>query len=302
MHMKQESNIKLKCPIPKILLPVDASEHSSRAVQFAGCLGASLNKSLSSIALLYVSSKGYHDSHIEEKIIPFIDRAEKNLRDAGIEAGIEKLIVSGDPAKEIIHIADEKNFSTIIMSRRGISEIKRLFLGSVTNKILHHAVRQTVYVVGQRVPNDKKSLIPKILVPVDGSRYSFKGVKDAACLIKSLKTHFNRITLLRIINLSVYLKRVKEGIDPDEEARKILNEAKEFLLQAGIPEEFIITKIKVGKEPAIEIISEAEEGNYNLIIMGRKGRSALKDFILGSVSKTVLQKCYSPTVAIVSSE
>ncbi|MDI6889591.1 MAG: universal stress protein [Thermodesulfovibrionales bacterium] len=293
--------MKLQCPIPKILLPVDGSEHSKRAVQFAGCLGVSLGKSLSGLTLLHVMAK-VKGKHIEEKIRPFLDEAEKTLIDLGIGVEIEKPIVYGDPAREIVRIADEGKFSTIIMARRGLSEIKGFLLGSITSKVVHSASRQIVYIVGHRILKDKACPVPKILIPVDGSIYSMRGVEDAACLAAGLKTSVSKITLFRVINLSVYLKRVKEGIEPEEEAKRILDEAKEVFRQSGIPEELITTKVSVGRKPAEEILKEAEEGYYNLIIMGRKGRSAIKDLILGGVSTTVLQHCQNPTVAIVSSE
>ena len=176
-------------------------------------------------------------NRIEEKIGPFIDEGEKILRDLGIEVEIEKLVVSGDPAREIIRIADEGKFSTIIMARRGLSEIKGFLIGSVTNKVIHSASRQTVYIVGHRILQGKACLIPKILIPVDGSTYSMRGVENAACLAAALKAHVSKITLLRVINLALYLKRVREGIDPEEESKRILDEAKEVFLQAGIPEE-----------------------------------------------------------------
>ncbi len=291
----------LQCPIPKVLLPVDGSEHSRRAVQFAGCLGASLGKSLTGITLLHVNTEG-KGNRIEDKIVSFIDEREEILRDLGTAAEIEKLVVSGDPAQEIIRIAHEGKFSTIIMARRGLSEIKGLIMGSVTNKIIHSASKETVYIVGHKILQDKACLIPKILIPVDGSIYSMRGVENATCLTAELKAHVSKITLLRVINLSLYLKRIKEGIDPEEESKQILDEAKEVFLQAGIPERFITTRVKVGKQPAEEIVKEIEDGQYNLIIMGRKGRSALEDLILGGVSSTVLQRCQDPTIAIVSSE
>jgi nucleotide-binding universal stress UspA family protein len=295
-----EMLMKLQCPIPKILLPVDGSEHSMRAVQFAGCLGASLGKSLSGLTLLHVKS-GIKDQHAEEKVRLFLDEGERTLRDLGTEVEIEKLAVSGDPAQEIIRTANEGKFSTIIMARRGLSVIKGLFMGSVTNKVIHSASRQTVYIVGHKILQDKACLIPKILIPVDGSVYSVRGVEDASCLAASLKSHVSKITLLRVINLPLYLKRVKEGIDPEEESQQILDEAKAVFLQTGIPEQLMATRVKVGKNPAEEIMKEAEEGQYNLIIMGRKGRSALEELILGGVSSTVLQHCQNPTIAIVSS-
>jgi nucleotide-binding universal stress UspA family protein len=315
--------MKLQCPIPKILLPVDGSKHSKRAVQFAGYLGASMGKSLSGITLLHILAGGYlsrhmenvdfrtkvlmesevfkriKETHINQDINPFLDEGEKLLRDSGIEASIERLIREGEAANEIIKAADEGQFSTIIMARRGLSTLKGLFLGSVTGKVVHAATRQTVYIVGQRVLKSKTCPIPRILIPVDGSSHSMRGVEHAACLISPFAASLDSITLLRVINPALFAERLKEGIDPDKEARTILDKAKEVFLRADIPERVITSKMRIGT-PSDEILREAEEGDYNLIIMGRKGRTAFKDLILGGVSSTVLQRCQNPTVAIVS--
>lgn len=315
--------MKLKCPIQKILLPIDGSEHSKRAVQFAGYLGTSLGKDLSSLSLLRVITGSYlsrhiayvdfraevlkesdafkrvKEEHIEKNIRPLLDETEKTLKDIGIGVKVEKLVLDGDPANEIMKVADEGKFATIIMARRGLSEIKGFFLGSVTNKVVHAASKQTVYVVGHKILKDKKCPIQKILVPVDGSSYSMKGVEHAACLSENLKASMNKITLLRIINLALYAGRFREGIDPFDEAREILDKAKAVLTEADIPEGLIATQVRVGR-PSEEIIKEAEEEDYNLIVMGRKGRTALKDLVLGGVSSTVLHRIQNPTIAIVS--
>jgi len=315
--------MKLQCPIPKILLPIDGSEHSKRALQFAGCLGASFGKGLSGITLLHVMAGSYlsrhlanidfraeilkqsevfkriKEDHIEKNIKPLLDEGEKILKDSGIEVKIEKLILDGDAAHEIVRIAQEGKFSTIIMARSGVSETR--VLGSVANKVIHTASRQTIYIVGQKIFEDKKCPIPKILIPVDGSQYSMKGVEHVACLSGEFKSSLSRITLLRVINLAFFEERIREGIEPEDEAQRILNEAKTVFLEAGVSEGLITTKSKIGK-PADEILKEAEEGNYNLIVMGRRGRSALKDLLLGGVSTTILNRCQQPTIAIVSSE
>jgi nucleotide-binding universal stress UspA family protein len=315
--------MKLECPVKKILLPVDGSEHSRRAVEFAGYLGASLGKNLAKLALLRVVSGRYMSryipyidfraeilklsnsfrehkkQHIEKVVKPSLDEGERILRDLGVGIGIEKLIFEGDPAHEIIRIAYEKGFSTIVMGRRGLSEIMELLLGSITNKVVHAASRLTVYVVGQKILRDKACPIPKILLPVDGSSYSMKGAEHAACLAAEVRTSLGRVTLLRVINLALFEKRLKEGIDPEGEAEEILEEAKSIFLQAGVPERLISTKIRLG-QPAEEILKEADA--YNLVVMGRKGRTAIKDFLLGGVSSIVLHRCQNPTVAIVSSK
>jgi nucleotide-binding universal stress UspA family protein len=314
----------LQCPIPKILLPVDGSEHSKRAVRFTGYLGASIGKDIKGISVLRVITGSYlsrhlanidfradvlkesdtfkriKEEHIEKNIKPLLDETEKILRDIGAEAEIEKLIRDGDAANEIVTVANKGNFSTIIMARRGLSEIKGFFISSVTNKVVHAARGQTVYIVGNRILRDKACPVPKILIPVDGSSYSMKGVEHAACLVSELKNSPSKIILLRVINLALYMERLKEGIDPEEEAKKILDEAKKVILQAGVSEGVIASKVRTGK-PSEEILKEADEQDYNLIIMGRKGRTAFKDLILGGVSATVLQHIRKPTIAIVSS-
>jgi len=216
--------MKLQHPILKILLPVDGSENSRRALQFAGCLGASLGKGLSGITLFHVMAGGYMSRHmgyidframvltqsetfkrkyVDEKINPLLEEGERILKDLGIKSDlvIEKQVADGDPAMEIVRLADEENFSTIIISRRGLSEIKGFFLGSVTSKVVHSARRQTVYIVGHNVLEDKTCPIPKILIPVDGSPYSMKGVEYAASMAGQLEAISN-ITLLRVINPS----------------------------------------------------------------------------------------------------
>ncbi|MEW6162342.1 MAG: universal stress protein [Nitrospirota bacterium] len=317
--------MKLQCPVKKVLLPVDGSKHSKQAVQFAGYLGASLGKSLAGLALLRVVAGRYmsryipyvdlraeilklsdaftkfKEQHIEKNIKPSLDEGERILRDLGIEVDIEKLIVEGDPAREIVRVADEKKFSTIIMARRGFSEIMELLLGSVTNKVVHVVSRQTVYIVGHRILKNKVCPIPKVLIPVDGSSYSMRGVEHAACLTADLKASIGKITLLRVINLALFAERLREGIDPKEEAKRILEEAKAVFLEAGFPEGLITTRVRIGR-PSEEILKEAKEEDYNLIIMGRKGRTAIRDLILGGVSSTVLHRCQNPTIAIVSSE
>lgn len=321
----KENTMKLQCPIPRILLPVDGSKHAKRAVQFAGRLGESMGKSLSGITLLHILTGGYlsrhmanidfrtkiieeseifkriKEQHINQDIKPFLDESEKLLRDAGVEASIERLIRDGDASNEVIRTADEGNFSAVMMARRGLSKLKGLFLGCVTSKIIHAATRQTIYIVGDKISKDKAFPIPKILIPVDGSSYSMNGVEHIACLTAPLKESLDKITLLRVINMALYMERLKSGTDPEGEAQQILNDAKAVFLNAGFAQNLIETKVAIGK-PAEEILKEADQGEVNLIVMGRKGRTALKDIMIGGVSSTVLQRCRNQTVAIVSSE
>jgi nucleotide-binding universal stress UspA family protein len=310
----------IQCPIPKILLPVDGSENAKRAVEFTGCLGRLMGKSLSGVTLMYVIPSSYLGKHsgykdfrsevvkqseavkklrtqrIEKDIKPFLDEYETILKEEGIEINIEELVVDGDPSSEIVRIADEGNYSTIMMARKEHAD-PRNFLTGITNQVVHAASKHTVYVVGLDVLIGQACPIPKILVPVDGSKYSMKGVNHAACLAGIFGGSISGITLLRVINVD----RPEKTEQLEKEAQQILDEAKKSFLATGVPENIITTKLRTGK-PDEEIIKEVEESNCNFIIVGRKGRSTIKDLILGGVSTKVLQNCTSQTIAIVSSK
>jgi len=66
-----------------------------------------------------------------------------------------------------------------------------------------------------------------------------------------------------------------------------------------VAEDIIKTKINVGF-PAEEVVKEIHDGNYNLVVMGRRGRSVLKDLIIGGVSSAVINRCFEPTIAIIN--
>ncbi|MEW6079591.1 MAG: universal stress protein [Thermodesulfobacteriota bacterium] len=315
--------MQLACPIPKILLPVDGSDDSKRAVLFSGCLGSFLGKGLAGITLLRVIAGGYisrhlanvdyraadllknsevfrrvREEHVNQTIRPLLDDMEKVLRELGTDAAVTTLVTDGDAANEIIRVATEGNYTTIMMARRGITARRGAALGSVTNKVIYAAYGHTVYVVGYRTLERAACPIPRILVPVDGSPYSIKGLEHAACLAAGLKDALGGITLLRVINVALHMERLRMGIDPEIEAHDILDKGRQMLQEAGIREDLIQTKVRIGI-PAEEIIGDIETEDYNLVIMGRKGRTALKEMLLGGVSSTVLQRCGNPTFAIV---
>ncbi|ACI20584.1 MULTISPECIES: universal stress protein [Thermodesulfovibrio] len=307
----------INCPFEKVLLPVDRSENSLRAIKFAGALLSGVDSS--EVTLLYVMTGGYlsermknidfraeliketqtfkkiREKHIEENIIPFLTEYEDNLKKSGFKGTLSKLVEEGEAGNKIIEVATREKFQTVIMARRGMSEWKGYILGSVSNKVIHGLLNQNIYIVGQKITENPLS---HILLPVDGSEYSMKAVQHAACLAKQVKA-IQKITILRVINVSLYLERVRQGIDPEAEAEETLSKAKKILTDEGVETGLIETKSVVGF-PKDEIIKEVQEFGYNLVIMGRKGRSAIKDIVLGGVSSSVLNNCFEQTIAIIN--
>jgi nucleotide-binding universal stress UspA family protein len=66
-----------------------------------------------------------------------IEHAVAKAGRAGIVAGGEMRL--GQPADEILRFAKEQNAGTIVMGTHGRSGLKRLFVGSVAESVLHHS-------------------------------------------------------------------------------------------------------------------------------------------------------------------
>ena len=86
----------------------------------------------------------------------------------------------------------------------------------------------------------------------------------------------------------------------EEAASESLQNAKEILLGAGFDEKNIIIKSEIIKSGvARDIVKEAQSG-YSTIVLGRRGVSGIKEFILGSVSQKVFNSAKDISVLVVN--
>jgi nucleotide-binding universal stress UspA family protein len=63
--------------------------------------------------------------------------AAEKIQEAGVE--VETYARQGDPADAILDVAEEKGADLIVVGNKGMSGAKRFLLGSVPNKVSHHA-------------------------------------------------------------------------------------------------------------------------------------------------------------------
>ncbi|MFH0933239.1 MAG: universal stress protein [Nitrospirota bacterium] len=129
----------------------------------------------------------------------------------------------------------------------------------------------------------------KILVPVDGSKYSMEAVKVALKYAKATKTDIYLMTVTPFIS-GLDLEISASALDKLNESMKsrgeeVLGKAADILKAEGVTAKTILSS---SISAADDIISFAEKEKVDLIIIGSRGLgSAATRFIMGSVASKV---------------
>lgn len=143
----------------KILVPLDGSEHSLKALKAAVQIAKKFD---GKITLIHVYSAATVPLIMPEPTtltptgIPLMTQAEASkIVDAVRRSGndiladgeekvkaegipVEKMLVEGHVVNEIVRAAKEGNYDLIVIGARGISKMRELLLGSVTDGVIHH--------------------------------------------------------------------------------------------------------------------------------------------------------------------
>lgn len=127
--------VKKGIKISKILVAVDGSDDAKKALKYAAQLASKLN---AEITLLNVQQSSL--SQLRPNVAKEV--GDRILTDASSEVKgvkLEKKLEFGNPAETIIKFAENGKYDLIAVGKRGLSTIKRFFLGSVSDDLSHHA-------------------------------------------------------------------------------------------------------------------------------------------------------------------
>ena len=136
--------------LKKILVPIDGSECSKKALKKARLVGEAFNSEVTIVTV--IDSIRYLDMDYKfDAVRDGIDLSKQLLVSAAKEFEnyphpVQTIYKTGDVAEEIIDLADEGGYDLIVMGSRGLGVFSRTILGSVSNKVIQHA-KNTVMVV-----------------------------------------------------------------------------------------------------------------------------------------------------------
>lgn len=154
-------------------------------------------------------------------------------------------------------------------------------------------------------------MFEKILVPLDGSEHSQRALMCAVQIGQRFK---GKLTLLHVYSVAVpqvitpepstltpagvsvpvstEAFKMVEGLR--DSGKRILSDAEESAKSAKVESE---TLLKEGNAVQ-EIVRTAREGEYDLIVIGARGMSRIKELFVGNVSEGVIRSAPCPVLVV----
>ncbi|MFO7964974.1 MAG: universal stress protein [Desulfobacterales bacterium] len=305
-----------------IIIPVDGSENSFKALDYVeNILGPEHNVKilicyiLPSLPMIF---EGDSDLTREERArLRSIERKNIELAEKIMAEAKAKMLEKGFPedrvqtlyqkkqrsvTKDVCYYAESRRSDTIVLTRRGKTEIKDLFMGEISKNFVEYCQQVPVWIIGGSVTSKK------VLVALDASDNALRAVGHAGFMLSGTDCEVMLFHTIRNIGRFIPSEILKEAPDVEETWRKKAGEeitpyierSQKILVESGFPENNISVKVVEGtRNPANDIVNFAKTNDFGTIVLGRRGISMFKEFFMGSVTSKVLQQSDALAVWIV---
>jgi nucleotide-binding universal stress UspA family protein len=201
----------------------------------------------------------------------------------------------GHPVDALLTVALREKADLIVVGSRGLTRLKEFFLGSVSHGVLHHAQCPVLIERGPVKPFER------ILLASDGSAGSQQAAAAAFALAKGFDACLSVLSVKepsgRFHSADADPHPVKTPEELEEIARRC--RAVEESVQVAAKETGVPYRICEEHGHAGEtIVRYAENGRYDLIVMGSRGLGGFQRLMLGSASNYVAYHANCPVLIV----
>ncbi|MEW6429797.1 MAG: universal stress protein [Thermodesulfobacteriota bacterium] len=277
----------------KILVAFDGSASSRNALGAASRL-AQTDKSWIKVLAVVPSYEGDLDlfgvSNIRETIDGPGQKILAEARRLADQYDVHVLtnLEQGEPYERIVTVAREENCDLIVVGRRGLSNIERELMGSVTARVIGHTERNVLV-----VPEGASLGFANILVATDGSDASRDAVELAIDIAGERGGKLKVVSV--VYSNDEFLALAPEMVDElIGKARVVAEEVAAAAAARGVAAEAIVRE----GEPYRAITDLAREIGADLLVMGSHGRKGLNRLLMGSVTGRTIGYASCPVLVV----
>ena len=283
--------------LKKILWPTDFSDEAQEALTQAEHLAKTFGAELVALHVVPEYPVSLYNSVISVKgeLIRRIDVIKNDAMDRllrlkeGRDVSFRPLIREGSAAKEIIAAAEEEGVDLIVMGKKGLSALEKIFIGSVANQVLRHS--QVPLFLTKQMSGPLQ--FDKILVPTDFSEYEEVERDYAWKLAKGFDAELVFLHVLELHDHEFPPRMLDEMMDTV--TKKLAARKK------GEKEDVKITEDVIrALHAALGIVDYAETHKCDMIVISTCGPGAIERFFLGSTTEKVISNSSVPVFALPS--
>ena len=296
--------------IKRILCPTDFSLFSDRALRHAMALAKRFDAPLHVVHVippLYpTSGTSYYfpapilgsevRQVVQEEMRRFVAPADE------ARVPVETQIRDGQPWREIQAAAEELPADLVVMGTHGAGGFERLFLGSVTERVLRRLPCPVLTVCHEEgLTWEAPGLVRKILCATDLQESSPGTISFALALATRFEAS---LTLLHVVEgaSDTPFAPLLGDLDHARFQAELVGIAREKMAKA-VPEEVrshgpaLDERVSVGRASE-EILKLATEQRADLIVMGTQGRGPLGRMLFGSTAHQVVRHATCPVLTV----
>ena len=225
------------------------------------------------------------------------------LADEGVEA--KAAASAGNPAEEILRVAEEAGCGLIAMSTHGRNVIGRGILGSVTDKVAHSADVPVLTITPEkaRAYHGKEGMsLSRVILPLDGSELAEQAQPYAQELARTLA--LEEVVLVEVVGTAHLAYAYPEAATTLPNLTEgLVQNANEYLdgVAQGLEEKGLTTHTHVLQgSPAASLVAFVEQTPQSIIVMTTRGRSGLTRWVMGSVTEALVRASGDPVLIIPS--
>jgi nucleotide-binding universal stress UspA family protein len=304
----------------KVLVAVDGSESSMDAVRYVSQF---MDPARTSVTLVHILAdlpealldigdsplfdapdlkEGPWQAKLEQTVRKKMEEAENILTIAGFPKGAVHIKIQELKKGVAKDITGESTmgYDAVFIGRRGHNDPTDIIVGSTAYKLVSSIYHLPVVVVGDK-PDPGH-----ILIGFDGSEDASKAV---ACACALMPKPGRKVMLCHVLPPMNTPLADQDIFTPDQEASWIkkgreniesaIQDAKQQLANAGFDPAMIDTQVIKSKiSRAVTIAKTAENSGFGTIVVGRRGLTVIKEFLMGRVTLKVLHRAHKMAVWI----
>jgi nucleotide-binding universal stress UspA family protein len=291
-----------------ILCATDLSDNANHAVTHGIALAREFQARLLICHVIDLPTPAmYGEAYLapEEHLNRNLEYARENLTElmAGQQVKWEPIITVGPAADEISRIAREQDADMTVTATRGRKGLKRLLLGSVTERLMRTLPCPLLVVRAAeplaQLPQEGGLQVRRILVGCDFSPDADLAFVHALSMAQEFQAELH---LVHVIEMPVYTDILKPVLEHRRESSEAVKDFLQEKLRHLVPEEARHwcrpkTALLEG-QPYDQLLQYAGAQAIDLIVLGVRGHGLIGTMIVGSTTDRVIRQANCPVLSV----